>query len=147
MARDLENMFKLSDSSPEALYFPMGIVGFPRLKTCSLREIDFFERGVLYLMNSMNEENLKFVLGRARKLLPFYNPSIEKSHLEVIGLHGSENYEIYLLLNLNISNKVILANTQGPIVVNNNVSPAQAVQPILSGPYCLRTPVVSLEKH
>ena len=109
----------------QKIVFPQGLFGFETLHDYLLLDA---ERQPFYWLQSMDIEQVAFVLVNPFLFRPDYEVNISNEELAEIGIHSPEKALIFSIVTIPADNSPMTANLQGPIVINrDNRSGKQAV--------------------
>jgi flagellar assembly factor FliW len=108
----------------QKIVFPQGLFGFETLKDYLLLDA---ERQPFYWLQSMDEEQVAFILVNPFLFRPDYEVNISNEELAEIGIRSPEKALIFSIVTI-ADNSLMTANLQGPLVINrDNRTGKQAV--------------------
>jgi len=127
---------------PERLiHFDDGILGFPNQKSYAL--IQTGEGSGFYWLQSVDTQDLAFVVCDPRLFVTDYQAPVKLEDLEGIGLTDPGNAQVFVVVNK--VGDLLTGNFQGPLVVN--VTNRHARQLVLSDRrYSTRHPLMRVPK-
>lgn len=96
--------------------FPKGVVGFPEARGFVL--FDCSDDGIFKWMQSVDVQELAFVICEASLVLPNYQIICGKSEQEMLKLSRAEDAAVCLILAIGANPADTTANLLGPIVMN-----------------------------
>ena len=109
----------------QKIVFPQGLFGFEGLQNYALLDA---ERQPFYWLQSMENEQVAFILINPFLFRQDYEVNISNEELAVIGLGSPENALIFVIVTIPQDGKNMTANLQGPLVINRqNMTGMQAV--------------------
>ena len=109
----------------QKIIFPHGLLGFETLKDYLLLDA---ERQPFYWLQSMDEEQVAFILVNPFLFRPDYEVNISNEELAEIHLHSPEKALIFSIVTIPSDEGPMTANLQGPLVINrDNRTGKQAV--------------------
>lgn len=121
--------------------FPKGILGFP--DQCDYALIQTAEGSAFYWLQSVEREELAFVVCDPRLFVPDYVVPVKLDELSQIGLSDPSSAQVFVIVN-KVDN-ILTGNLQGPLVVN--VDSREARQLVLSDRrYATRHPLMNLSR-
>lgn len=106
--------------------FDQGLLGFPSFKTYAL--IQTGEGSGFYWLQSVECEELAFVVTDPRLFMADYNVPIKAEDLSQIGLKSVDGSQVFIIVNK--VGEMLTGNLQGPLVIN--VESRSAKQLVLS---------------
>ncbi len=122
--------------------FERGILGFPETTEYALMQTG--EESAFYWLQSVDREDLAFVVCDPRMFVPDYRAPVKADELAPIGLKDPDHAQVFIIVNK--IDDVLTGNLQGPIVVN--VETRQAKQLVLSDKkFSTRHPLVRLPQQ
>jgi flagellar assembly factor FliW len=101
----------------QKITFPQGLFGFEKLKDYLLLDA---ERQPFYWLQSMDEEDVAFVLVNPFLFRPDYEVNISNEELDGIGIRSPEKALIFSIVTIPQDGSPMTANLQGPIVINRD---------------------------
>jgi len=101
----------------QKIIFPQGLFGFEKLKDYLLLDA---ERQPFYWLQSMDEEDIAFVLVRPFLFRPDYEVNISNEELDGIGISSPEKALIFSIVTIPQDGSPMTANLQGPLIINPN---------------------------
>jgi len=101
----------------QKIIFPHGLFGFEELKDYLLLDA---ERQPFYWLQSMNEENVAFVLVNPFLFRPDYEVNISNEELDEIGIRSPEKALIFSIVTIPQDGSPMTANLQGPLIINRD---------------------------
>ena len=124
-----------------ALTFILPLPGFPEAREFSLEPVED-QGGVLSILRSADTENLEFVVALPEAFFPDYEPELDDTTVERLGLQTAEDALVLVILTVAERIEHTTANLMAPVVVNRHTG--DAVQALLvSSGYDIRTPLVA----
>jgi len=105
-------------SENEMITFDLGLPGFPNDK----RFIIIFDESAdnkIYWLQSMDDGAVAFALIDSFEVLPEYDPLIDESQIEEIGLLDIENLLVFNVIIIGESLSDSFVNLKAPIIINN----------------------------
>ena len=109
----------------QKIIFPHGLLGFETLKDYLLLDA---ERQPFYWLQSMDEEQVAFILVNPFLFRPDYEVNISNEELAEIHLHSPEKALIFSIVTIPSDESPMTANLQGPLIINrDNRTGKQAV--------------------
>lgn len=101
----------------QKILFPSGILGFENLQNYVL--LDALQQP-FYWLQSMDVQEIAFVLIDPTIFRPDYTPDVAASDLEEIELSGEEdeNLLVFAIVTIPEDQKKMTANLQGPVIIN-----------------------------
>lgn len=101
----------------QKLYFPEGILGFENLKDYIMLDAS---QQPFYWLQSMDVQEIAFVLIDPLLFRPDYTPDVAQAELEEIGLSGKndENILVFTIVTIPEDQKNMTANLRGPVLIN-----------------------------
>ena len=101
----------------QRISFPLGLLGFEPLKEYVLLDA---ERQPFYWLQSLEVEQLAFILINPFLFRPDYELDIDDEDLRDIGLSGPEKALIFAVVTIPPEGEPMTANLQGPLVLNRD---------------------------
>jgi len=101
----------------QKIIFPQGLFGFEKLKDYLLLDA---ERQPFYWLQSMNAEEVAFVLVNPFLFRPDYEVNISNEELDGIGIHSPEKALIFSIVTIPQDGSPMTANLQGPLIINRD---------------------------
>jgi flagellar assembly factor FliW len=101
----------------QKIIFPQGLFGFERLKDYLLLDA---ERQPFYWLQSMDEEDVAFVLVNPFLFRPDYEVNISNEELDGIGIRSPEKALIFSIVTIPQDGGPMTANLQGPLIINRD---------------------------
>jgi flagellar assembly factor FliW len=101
----------------QKIIFPQGLFGFEKLKDYLLLDA---ERQPFYWLQSMDEENIAFVLVRPFLFRPDYEVNISNEDREGIGISSPEKALSFSIVTIPQDGSPMTANLKGPLIINPN---------------------------
>jgi flagellar assembly factor FliW len=99
----------------QKIVFPQGLFGFEKLKEYVLLDA---ESQPFYWLQSVNEQNIAFILVNPFLFRPDYEVAIPNEEMEEIGIKSPEGTLIFAIVTIPADGGPITANLQGPLVIN-----------------------------
>jgi flagellar assembly factor FliW len=99
----------------QKITFPQGLFGFEVDKDFVLFDA---EHEPFIWLQSVDEEEIAFVLVNPFLFKPDYEENINNDELEEIGIKSPENALIFVILTIPQDGSAMTANLQGPLVIN-----------------------------
>jgi len=113
----------------QKIVFPRGLFGFEKHTDYLLLDA---ERQPFYWLQSMEQEQVAFVLVSPFLFRPDYEADISNEELAEIGIHSPEKALIFSIVTIPPDGSPITANLQGPLVINRDTRTGK--QAVLSDP-------------
>jgi flagellar assembly factor FliW len=113
----------------QRISFPLGLLGFEPLKEYVLLDA---ERQPFYWLQSLEVEQLAFILVNPFLFRPDYELDIDDEDLQDIGLSGPEKALIFSVVTIPPDGGPMTANLQGPLVINRDTRTGK--QAVLTDP-------------
>jgi flagellar assembly factor FliW len=101
----------------QKIIFPQGLFGFEKLKDYLLLDA---ERQPFYWLQSMDEEDVAFVLVNPFLFRPDYEVNISNEELDEIGIRSPEKALILSIVTIPPDGNPMTANLQGPLIINRD---------------------------
>lgn len=103
----------------QIITFPNGLFGFETLHDFALLDAT---QQPFYWLQSIDVDQVAFVLIKPSIFRPDYNPAVMKSELEALSLKDSseENALVFSIVTFLDDNQNMTANLQGPVIVNRH---------------------------
>ena len=101
----------------QKIVFPQGLLGFETYKDYLLLDA---ERQPFYWLQSMDVEQVAFVLVNPFLFRPDYELNISNEELAEINLHSPEKALIFTIVTIPPDDGPMTANLQGPLVINRD---------------------------
>jgi flagellar assembly factor FliW len=114
-----------------------GLAGFPGAERYALVEVP--EAGQLFLLRSLDEEGLAFVVTPPAALFPDYAPELDDATVERLSITDAADVLLLVVLTIGDSIADATANLLAPIVINQRTR--AAAQVILQADWPLRAPL------
>ena len=102
----------------QKIIFPQGLYGFENLKDFLLLDA---ERQPFYWLQSMDVEQVAFVLLNPFLFRPDYEVNISNEELSEIGITSPEKALIFAIVTLPPDGSPMTANLQGPLIINRDI--------------------------
>jgi flagellar assembly factor FliW len=102
----------------QRISFPQGLLGFELLKEYVLLDA---ERQPFYWLQSLDVEQVAFILINPFLFRPDYELDIDDEDLRDIGLSGPEKALIFAVVTIPPGGEPMTANLQGPLVINRDI--------------------------
>ena len=99
----------------QKITFPMGLFGFETLKEYVLLDA---ERQPFYWLQSMDLEEVAFVLINPFLFRPDYEMDVDNEELSKIGINDPGKAIIFSIVTVPYDGKPLTANLQGPLIIN-----------------------------
>lgn len=112
----------------DIIYFEYGIPGFHELHKFALLPME--ENPALHYLQSIEDENICFVLVNPFTLLADYEIDISEDTVQELSIEAPEDVSLYSILTIPEDIKEMTANLSAPIVINS--ANKKAVQEILN---------------
>ncbi|WP_235973223.1 flagellar assembly protein FliW [Niallia circulans] len=127
----------------EVITFPQAIPGFPDEKEFVLLPLD--EEGQFIVLQSVENQQLAFVLSNPFPFFKEYDFSLEDHIVELLGIESEEDILVFSILTVHDPFEKTTANLQAPIVINSKKNIAKQV--ILNEPnYHTKHPLFQTNK-
>jgi flagellar assembly factor FliW len=101
----------------QKIIFPQGLFGFEKLTDYLLLDA---ERQPFYWLQSMDEEQVAFVLVNPFLFRPDYEVNISNEELDGIGIRSPEKALIFSIVTIPGDGNPMTANLQGPLIINRD---------------------------
>ena len=101
----------------QKIIFPQGLLGFESLKDYILLDA---ERQPFYWLQSVDVEQVAFILVNPFLFRPDYELNISNEELAEIGIHSPEKALIFTIVTAPSDGSSMTANLQGPLIINRN---------------------------
>ncbi len=103
----------------QKIFFPSGILGFENLREYIL--LDALQQP-FYWLQSMDVQEIAFVLIEPTVFRPDYSPGVAEAELEEIELEekDEEHMLVFAIVTIPENYRDMTANLQGPIIINKN---------------------------
>jgi len=101
----------------QKIIFPQGLFGFENLKNYLLLDA---ERQPFYWLQSIEMEQVAFVLLSPFLFRPDYELNISNEELAEIGIHSPEKALVFSIITIPPDGSPMTANLQGPLVINRD---------------------------
>jgi len=101
----------------QKIVFPHGLFGFENLNDYLLLDS---ERQPFYWLQSMDVEQVAFVLVSPFLFRPDYEVDISNDELAEIGIHSPEKALIFSIVTIPPDGSPMTSNLQGPLVINRD---------------------------
>jgi len=109
----------------QKIVFPQGLFGFENLRDYLLLDA---ERQPFYWLQSVDMEDVAFILVNPFLFRPDYEVNISNEELSDIGIHSPEKALIFSIVTIPSDENPMTANLQGPLIINrDNRTGKQAV--------------------
>lgn len=101
----------------QIIHFPFGLFGFESLRDFALLDA---EQKPFFWLQSLDVEQIAFILINPRIFRPDYSPSIVSDELQDIGLddENDENGLLFAIVTIPADQSRMTANLQGPVMIN-----------------------------
>jgi len=104
-------------SERQRITFPYGLLGFETLKEYVLLDA---ERQPFYWLQSLDSEQVAFILINPFIFRPDYEANIENEELKTIGVSDPKNALIFSIVTSLADGSPMTANLQGPLIINRD---------------------------
>jgi flagellar assembly factor FliW len=101
----------------QKIIFPQGLFGFENLTDYLLLDA---ERQPFYWLQSIDMEQVAFVLLSPFLFRPDYELNISNEELAEIGIHSPEKALVFSIITIPPDGSPMTANLQGPLVINRD---------------------------
>jgi len=101
----------------QKIIFPQGLFGFEKLKDYLLLDA---ERQPFYWLQSMDEEDVAFVLVNPFLFRPDYEVNVSNEEVDGIGINSPEKALIFSIVTIPHDGAPMTANLQGPLIINRD---------------------------
>ena len=108
----------------QKIVFPQGLFGFENLHDFLLLDS---ERQPFYWLQSIDVEQVAFVLVSPFLFRPDYELNISNEELAEIDIHSPEKALIFSIVTIPADNSPMTANLQGPLVINRDTRTGRQV--------------------
>ena len=112
----------------QRITFPQGLLGFESLKNYVLLDA---ERQPFYLLQSVDNEQVAFILINPFIFRPDYEVNIDNEELKTIDISDPRKALIFSIITIP-ADGIMTANLQGPLVINRETR--YALQAVLTDP-------------
>jgi len=99
----------------QKIYFPLGILGFEKLKYYVLLDS---QQQPFYWLQSLDVVEIAFVLIDPLVFRPDYELKVDAAELEEIGIKSVDNILKFAIVTIPENSSKMTANLQGPIIIN-----------------------------
>ena len=108
----------------QKIFFPYGILGFENLREYVL--LDALQQP-FYWLQSMDVQEIAFVLIEPSVFRPDYTPDVSESDLTEIGLAdtGGDDALVFAIVTIPENYREMTANLQGPVIINKKTHEAR----------------------
>ncbi|MDR2738564.1 MAG: flagellar assembly protein FliW [Treponema sp.] len=113
----------------QRISFPLGLLGFEPIKEYILLDA---ERQPFYWLQSLDVEQIAFILINPFLFRPDYELDINDEELQDIGLSGPEKALIFSVVTIPPGGNPMTANLQGPLIINRETR--RGKQAVLTDP-------------
>jgi flagellar assembly factor FliW len=127
----------LTDLALPELTVTGGLAGFPGTERYALVELP--DASPLFLLSSLDERGLQFVVVPPAAFFPDYEPELDDLAVERLGLTDAADALLLVVLTVGGGMDVATANLLAPVVVNQRTR--AAAQVVLAGDWPLRVPL------
>jgi len=101
----------------QKIVFPQGLFGFEKLKDYLLLDA---ERQPFYWLQSMDAEEVAFVLVNPFLFRPDYEVNVSNEEVDGIGIRSPEKALIFSIVTIPQDGSPMTANLQGPLIINRD---------------------------
>jgi len=101
----------------QKIVFPNGLFGFEKLKDYLLLDA---ERQPFYWLQSMDAEEVAFVLVNPFLFRPDYEVNVSNEEVDGIGIRSPEKALIFSIVTIPQDGSPMTANLQGPLIINRD---------------------------
>jgi flagellar assembly factor FliW len=108
----------------QRIAFPNGLLGFENLKAFVLLDAS---QPPFYWLQSLDEEDIAFVLIDPAVFRPDYNADAAPEDLEEIGIRSDEDMLVFSVVTIPEQQEQMTANLQGPIIINKKTKHARQI--------------------
>ena len=126
-----------SESALPELTMKGGLAGFPTAERYALVEVS--EAAPLFLLRSVDEPGLEFVVVPPNVFFPDYAPELDDASATRLGLVDPEDALLLVVLTVGDGPEDATANLLAPVVINQRTRTAGQV--VLDGEWPLRAPL------
>jgi flagellar assembly factor FliW len=102
----------------QKIVFPQGLLGFENLKDYILLDA---ERQPFYWLQSMDLEQVAFILVNPFLFRPDYEVNISNEELAEIGINSPQKALIFSIVTVPSDGGPMTANLQGPLIINRDL--------------------------
>jgi flagellar assembly factor FliW len=101
----------------QIIHFPSGLFGFETLREFALLDA---EQKPFFWLQSLEVEQIAFILINPIIFRPDYKPEIVKEELQELGLRNEDDdrYLLFSIVTIPADQSQMTANLQGPVVIN-----------------------------
>lgn len=115
--------------SPPLITFPSGFPGFSAARTWTLDQLD--ETGTVFALRNVEDPTLRFIVVPPGRFFPGYAPAIDEAASAEIGLDGTDDALILVVITPGERVEESTGNLLAPVVVNARTR--VGAQVVLSG--------------
>jgi flagellar assembly factor FliW len=101
----------------QKIIFPQGLFGFEKLRDYLLLDA---ERQPFYWLQSMDEEDVAFILVNPFLFRPDYEVNVSNEEVDGIGIRSPEKALIFSIVTIPQDGSPMTANLQGPLIINRD---------------------------
>lgn len=120
------NFGEITIDENKVILFEDGIPGFPELKKFLLM-LDNEESSPFYWLQSIEDNNICFVIMDLLNIIPDYNPLVEKELIEELGESDAEDLLVYNVAVIPKDIEKMSVNLKAPIVINSRTRKGRQV--------------------
>ena len=113
----------------QKIFFPQGLLGFETLRDYVLLDA---ERQPFYWLQSMDSEQVAFVLVNPFIFRPDFEASIDNDELKIINISEPKSALIFSIVTIPADGSPMTANLQGPLIINRETR--YGIQVVLTDP-------------
>lgn len=108
---------KITIDDKQIIHFPYGLFGFESLRDFALLDA---EQQPFFWLQSLEVEQIAFILINPNIFRPEYKPSIVKDEIKEIGLDSDDDERglLFAIVTIPADQSKMTANLQGPVVIN-----------------------------
>ena len=121
--------------------FAAGLPGFPEARRFALQEVDGGHDSPFFVLRSLEETELEFVVVPPVVFFPDYAPELDDDTVDRLAITSAEDVLVLVMVTLGPSPAEATANLLAPLVINRHT--LEAVQTVLvSSGYDVRSSLV-----
>lgn len=137
-ATDVSDLEPLPVQSENVIQFPLGILGFEKIKRFALLESP--QELPFRWLQVIDEPNLAFLVLPATQFLPSYQPDVPADDVKFLGISQPEDALLFNIVTLRPGG-VSTVNLKGPVVINRFTLKAKQVVLANAAEYSVQHPL------
>jgi flagellar assembly factor FliW len=137
-ATDVSDLEPLPVQSENVIQFPLGILGFEKIKRFALLESP--QELPFRWLQVIDQPNLAFLVLPATQFLPSYQPDVPADDVKFLGISQPEDALLFNIVTLR-SGGVSTVNLKGPVVINRFTLKAKQVVLANAAEYSVQHPL------